>query len=1001
MPSLSSLLRALRHLVSTGVVAAAALGATVPAFAQQAAEEIVVTGSRVARTGFSSPQPLTVINEQQIRDLGLVNVGEVARTIPQNTPFFTETNVGIGNFNVGAQLANLRGLNPFFGTRTLTLVDTKRVVPNSEGGAVDLTLIPSILVARTEVVTGGASAAYGSDAIAGVVNVILDKELQGIKFQLDGGDTFESDGSDYHAAFAAGTAFAGERGHALFGGEYQNQDQIGQCSRVREWCEEGWIVGNNAAFAAANGNPNFVVAPNGKFMTSDHGLFLPFGGPQQQFDESGTALLPYTPGQFPFSGFLNQVGGDGDVRAFDISNIRPDIERYALLGRVDWSFTDSLAGFVEAAYTHSESENFPANGSLGPNFVVIAPDNAFLSPAIQAVAPFGGLFSRALMPEVVSGRNTTENEIERVVVGLDGDLFSSEWDWDLYYQFGRNENHQRLFHNTVGSLFGCPPTPTYNFMCWALDAVFNPDTADPNDIACRATTSLNDPDGPGPLPPGPNPLAAGCVPLNLFGTGNADPAAIEYVFRTLMEDSVYKQHVIGANVRGPVFEGWAGPINAAAGVEWRKDKTDTTHDVPNQPWSTSYILSWGGDRAGDIEVIEGYAEVNAPLLKGAPLAQFLEVDLAVRRTRNSASSPVLGDQDRRHSFWAYKVAAVWDVADWLRFRGTYSRDVRAGGFRELFFPTLALPANPGGFPAGVMNPWNGNVQEGFLNLSGGNPDLAPEKADTTTVGIVLSPQGAIEGLRFSADWYEIDMKDAITPPLIGGIPAQLMVNACFESGGTAAICDKITGFGTADITQIDQRSLNLGSFLVRGLDFEASYGFDLNELSALKGNMNLRVLATYLYNMKIDTGLGTPVLDYSGQSGPVPSFGSFNTSPKWQGNLWLTYALERLSTTLEVRYVGPGSLNALWFESPPGDAANTEPMSVNDNSVSSRFYFTLSGSYRLPLGNDDWSVEVFAVANNIFDSDPPVAPGGNAYPTNPVFFDTIGAKFRAGVRVAF
>src|SRR5690606_10238395 len=171
--------------VSLTLLAAAVLPQLAGAQGNQPQEEIVVTGSRVARSGFDSPQPLSVIDASQIEDLGIVNVGDVVRTLPQNTPFFTETNVGIGNFNVGSQLANLRGLNPFFGSRTLTLVDTRRVVPQTEGGSVDLTLIPSMLVARTEIVTGGASAAYGSDAIAGVVNVILDKELEGFRAQLD------------------------------------------------------------------------------------------------------------------------------------------------------------------------------------------------------------------------------------------------------------------------------------------------------------------------------------------------------------------------------------------------------------------------------------------------------------------------------------------------------------------------------------------------------------------------------------------------------------------------------------------------------------------------------------------------------------------------------------------------------------------------------------------------------------------------------------------------
>src|SRR5262245_18714470 len=212
------------------------LAAAMPQLAAaQGEEEIIVTGSRVSQTGFDSPQPLTTINNEQIQNLGIVNTGDVLRTLPQNTPFFTETNVGIGNFNVGAQLANLRGLNPFFGTRTLTLVDTKRVAPTTEGGAVEHTLTASLLVARTEVVAAGASAAYGSDAIAGVVNVILDKKLEGFKVQVDYGQTTESDGGDTHGSFAFGTGFANnDRGHVLFGVEYQKQDTIGRCSQVRD-----------------------------------------------------------------------------------------------------------------------------------------------------------------------------------------------------------------------------------------------------------------------------------------------------------------------------------------------------------------------------------------------------------------------------------------------------------------------------------------------------------------------------------------------------------------------------------------------------------------------------------------------------------------------------------------------------------------------------------------------------------------------------------------------
>ena len=352
---------------SYGLLAAAvasALAFAGPASAQQqrAEEEVIVTGSRVSRSGFDTPQPVTAIGAEQIESLGLVNVGDIARTMPQNTPFFPETNVGVGNFNVGAQLANLRGLNPFFGTRTLTMVDTKRVVPNSEGSAVDLSLIPSMLVERMEVVTGGASAAYGSDAIAGVVNVILNKNLEGFRAQVDMGQTTQSDGDDMHASFGYGMAFGdNDRGHLIVGAELQQQDPIGPCATTRDWCTESWAVHSNAGFAGGNGLPNFVVAPDSKLPTTETGLFTPFGGVQQQFTPDGQDLMPYDPGQF--AGFFTRLGGDGSLSSYSLSNVRPEIDRHTMMARVSYDISSSLNFYTELYNAHSESVGDPANGA--------------------------------------------------------------------------------------------------------------------------------------------------------------------------------------------------------------------------------------------------------------------------------------------------------------------------------------------------------------------------------------------------------------------------------------------------------------------------------------------------------------------------------------------------------------------------------------------------------------------------------------------------------------
>ncbi|HEY8520004.1 MAG TPA: TonB-dependent receptor [Gammaproteobacteria bacterium] len=973
------------RLQRTSLSLALAAALSQAAVAQEPREEIIVTGSRVSRSGFDSPQPLTSIDSQQIENLGLVNVGDVVRTMPQNTPFFTETNVGIGNFNVGSQLANLRGLNPFFGTRTLTLVDTKRVVPQTEGGAVDLTLIPSMLVARTEVVTGGASAQYGSDAIAGVVNVILDKELEGFRAQIDYGQTGEGDGGDTHGSFAFGTSFAEDgRGHFLAGIEYQKQDRIGPCSQNRDWCREAWGIQNNTGFATGNGLPNFVVRPGAKQTTSRYGVIQPcltaacaapppapppLGAPLT-FNADGTDVAPFDLGS-PGVGFGARIGGDGDLLGYDTSNIRPEVERYSALAHVSFDLSDRLRWFGEVAYANSDAVSIPANGGLGPTGLRIQPDNAFLTPEVRAaLGPFGGQLSRIFMPDVINARNTTENKTTRFVTGLEGEL-GEKWTWDAYYQHGKNENHQRLFNNMVGSLAG-PAVRPHDFLRWALDAVVDPN--DPSRIVCRATI---------PGDPTFSPNAAGCVPLNLFGNGNADPRALEYVYRTLKEDNEYTQDVIGANFRSTLAEGWAGPIAFATGFEWRKDEADTTHDIANQPWYTSYLLSYGQDRGGDIEVLEAYAEIDVPL------AEKLQSNWSARRTRNEATSATDPTIKGEHTFSSWKVALIYDPLEWLRFRTTVSRDVRAAGFRELFLPRVTTPAVVGGFPGPVNNPWAGNAQNEFLQTTGGNPNLEPEEADTITFGGVLS----FDRFRFSADWFEIDLGGAITQS-----PGnQQLVDACFASGGTGAVCSRVTGAGTANITAIDSSAINLASFLTRGWDYEASYNFELGG----GGNLNLRFIGTYLYDLIVDTGLGAPPVDYRGQSGPVASFGSFNTQPDWQARVWLTYVRDRFTSTFETRYVGSGKLNVLWFESPPGDPTNTLQNSVNDNSVDDAYYLSWSGSYDLPRAGRDSSIQLFWVINNLLDKDPPVAPGGNAYPTNPVFFDTLGRRFRVGVRFSF
>lgn len=992
--------------------------------------EVVVTGSRIERSTFTTPNPVTVLNSNDIANLGINNVGQVLGELPQNSNFFAANNVGLGNFNVGAQLANLRGLNPFFGTRTLTLVDTERFVEQATGGGVDVTLIPSMLVARTEVVTGGASAVYGSDAVAGVVNIILDKKLEGFKGQADYGQTSHHDGGDPHVSLAYGTDL-GSRAHIIMGAEFENSEDIGICDQVRSWCKSDYGLFTNTLYAGApasgptpaippNGLPHYIIGPNATLANqSQTGVLtpcsLPVGvciplGPQYIFNSAGNAATPFNPGNYADGagvfGFSQGAGATG-VGAYDGTTIKPSVKRYTGLTDLEYKFTDTLTGFLQFDYARSESVNPVANGAIGPIALEVASgvfvplssqinyNNPFLpaqfqpgganalSPSIPippplcapAPAPCGNSIGGALlgynMNAIDPARNVTHNHVERVTGGMNGDI-TSTWNWDWYFEYGQNYNAQELFNNVVGT-----------FLQNALDVVTDPTTGQP---VCASG-------------------APGCVPLDLFGSNNANPAALAYAFRTLYEFSTLKQYVLSGNVHGDLFGGFgAGSVKIAMGLEARRDTADVTHDLQDQPWYDEYFLSYGLDYAGKIDVVEGYTELDVPVLKDLPFAKYLDFDGAIRETSNTNTNQTYGaatdGESVTHRIPSWKLSGIWDMTDWLRFRGTRSRDVRAPFFRELYESYAVTAGGPFGT---VVNPVN-QQSEVVTALTGGNINLEPETADTETAGIVLAPKsGPLTGFQFSTDWYRIVINDPIAGPPFG-LGVQNIVNLCYA--GEQAFCNRIV-FGTpgdfSTIQTVNNTAVNLGRYETRGVDFEADYRLALQDLNkSLPGDLSFRWLTSLLYNMTIDDGLGSPPVDYAGQTGPTAAFGGFNTSPRWQSNFFVTYATGPVTATAQVRWIGPGIYEAItaFGGTPiqPGDPgySSTNPNSINTNRVAGAYYLNLSGSY--DIGDH---VSLFTSINNVLNKSPPIAPGGNGYPTNPVYFDTYGLFWRLGVRVRF
>ena len=863
--------------------------------APQNEEDIVVTGSRIVRNGFNAPTPVTVMDAELIANLGQVNVADTLKLIPQNSNFQSDASAGItAGGNVGSSFANLRGLNPFFGTRTLTLVNTRRFVPTSDGGAVDLNVIPSAMIQRVETVTGGASAAYGSDAIAGVVNIILDTKFKGLKVQADYGQTSRGDGKSYHASLTWGTGFAGDRGHVVFGGEYQKNEGIGDCADVRLWCAESYDIYTNAsnilpggASSGYNipgspgyGKPNFIVGPGSRQAFNDSRGVVRDRAPaaaaarNYRFNDAGTGIVQFDPGNYVSSSQTGaRQGGDGESTYAD-SDLQTPVRRLVGYLYGDFELSDAIKVSTELTYANRRASNTGVTAGPRSTFF-IKPDNPYIPASLKTLLA-GTQFSLGKdLDGQVESFNQVESNVFRGLVGLSGDLGGS-WKWDAYYQYGSNDRKQRRTSSRVNTPFQ-----------YALDAVVNPAN---NQIVCRELLSAN-----------PNPLAQGCKPLNLFGIGNLDPAAVAYAYRPVMEDFRYKQHVLSGSIQGNLHQGWgAGPVGVAAGIDYRSESGDVYHgDIPNY---TDYAFTFGLDYAGKIRVIEGFGELNVPVFKDFALGESLELNGALRYTSNHAKDTLSGEE-KTSKATSWKVSGIYDIVGGFRARASRSRDIRAAGFRELFLKNV--PTEAGSSQGIVDNPKIPGAPAGGDDwtpiLSGGSFALTPEKADTTTLGAVFSPT-FVPGLRLSLDWYQIKIRDAVTT-----LTGQRIVDFCDQF---SLFCDRITTASPADITFVDARQVNLGKLTVRGLDIEADYRLPLSTISAdWGGRLGFRVLGNHQYNFIIQPNQTVPSRDYAGQSGPVLDAGDFNPSPKWIWNGFLSYDNAGFNVTGSVRRVGEGILN--------------------------------------------------------------------------------------------
>lgn len=956
----------LRGSAALAVVLGVAAGLSTPVAAQTAApaavDEIVVTGTRIVRDGYQAPTPLTVLGEEQLQALSPENIADLVNDLPSMVGSATPqtSNLSFSNGQAGLNTLNLRNIG---GNRTLVLLDGQRSVPSTITGLVDVNDFPQQLITRVDIVTGGASAAYGSDALSGVVNFVLDKEFTGIKGEVAGGITTYGDDPYGKMTFSAGFPFANDRGHVLVSGESSYRHGIWE-PVPRDWNDRNWIIMNNPAYGTGAGQstsvPQRLLLDNAGLSNATPGGLI-VSGPLK-----GTYFGPGgTPAQFnygPIIGAPFMQGGDAAMTMMtDYLTLDQRIQRNGVFLRASYDLSDNVEAFAQWQWGHARSKGLALKQFNIGNLIMRA-DNAFIPAAVAARATAAGITNFTLGTNNIDTPTIefdNKRRVDRYVVGLNGafDAMDSEWTWDAYFQHGISRTSENGHNVTAKAEFGA-----------AIDAVRGTNGA----IQCRVNTdatTAND------MP--------GCVPYNVFGIGVNSEAAINYIMARPAHPyraQHFSQDVFAATVNGEPFDIWAGPVSVAVGAEHRIEKvaglSDPISQLPTGGWfAGNYLPTFG-----KYSVTEGFFETVVPLAKDASFAEALDLNGAVRATDYSTSGFVV----------TWKVGATWQPIDDIRFRVTRSRDIRAGNLNDLFAAGTANTNN-------VTDPFNGNAVTTYQGLAVGNPMLSPEKADTTGVGFVVAPS-FFEGFTASADYYNIKIKDGIQ-----SLGAQPIVDFCFQ--GRTQYCPAIirgqNATGANVILQIRLQPFNFARQQSRGYDLEASYRRNLSDFSdSLAGDVSLRVLATrYLENYAND-GIN-PAYDTVGNN-------SGNGPPKWIWTSSISYALDPVTINLSTKSISSGyyaSGNYRYIACTTGCPVSTTAMpTINSNTIEGAFYVDMGVNYKFLENDDGQEATAFLSISNLLNKEPPVVasgPGGFPYAAssvNSTLYDTLGRFFRVGVR---
>ena len=948
----------------------------------QVVEEVIVTGSRLT-TGFETPTPVTVMSSEALLASNPNGIADaLAQTPALSTSLLSSTPTTSATGQNGQSILNLRNLGA---NRNLVLLDGRRTVASNQSGTVDLNTLPQNLVSRVDVVTGGASASYGSDAVAGVVNLVLDKEFTGVKGDIGGGISRLGDLPIMKASLATGFGMFDNRLHVIASTQWYHRQGLDALDTTgRKWFDnaKGLIP---RAPAVVGMSTNVIVDSVRNGIAAYGGLITNTTLKGITFNPDGTPR-PFVYGTNLGSTYMS--GGEGPRPNIGFA---PDERRSANFVHAELTVTDTVSAFAEAGYsyafTHSGNEVSAQSGAFA---ATIHSGNPYIPAAIQAQMTTQAIKSFTL------GRYTREfdlinidlkTRVFRQAAGLQGtSVFGADnWSWDASFSNGRTSQYAP--QNNL------PITPNYFS---AADVVVHPTTGN---FVCRS----NFYDAAGNFVAAGTGVSPGCVPMNLFGEGSISKEAEDYVVGDSWKRLVLKQRLFQANLRGDLGESLqlgAGPIGIATGFEYHTESAAQTTD----PLSPTSVLATNSDVvgvrgipsarignglgpyrfynpkpfSGDFNVKEAYVEFGVPILKDLSFARSLSAQLAARYTDYSVSGEVV----------TWKTGLDYQVIDDVRVRGTVSRDIRAPTLLDLYnSSTQSNNTNP--FPCttcttGTVAGGTGVITTPTLVVSNiGNLGLVPEKALTQTYGAVFTPT-FVPGLQLSVDYYKIKIDGAIAAPGT----ATILTN-CYQenlqSFCSLAAYTPPPGGGARTTANpgsliVTNQSVNYSTSVVAGLDLEANYKTELF------GNpLGFHLLANRL------------LTDYS-QAPLAASQSTLGTdaSPIWRLNGSIQYSVAGWGIQFTERFISKSLMSNQLLE----------PFGTNENNIPAYYLSDLSVTYDLSNSFESLVAgnQVYMTINNLFNRQPPVdlsPPTTFSQPTNRSVYDGIGQFFNVGVRFRF